>query len=184
MWQRYASFPIYIRVSPPFIYVGFPHLYMCISPYNMCFLCVLSWFEYVPFPHLNTYVHFTHLHMCIFPIYICAFSPSTYVHSPHLRYWVLPIYIYAFPSPEYAGFPRVYTCLPRFAICVLNIGVQHNKKCVFIVSIPIIVRVLNAHFVNVDKTHFVQTIVHVFLCNGGAISWQSRKQDLVASSTT
>ena len=25
---------------------------------------------------------------------------------------------------------------------------------------------------------------HVFLCNGGAISWQSRKQDLVALSTT
>ena len=25
---------------------------------------------------------------------------------------------------------------------------------------------------------------HVFLCNGGAISWQSRKQDLVATSTT
>ena len=25
---------------------------------------------------------------------------------------------------------------------------------------------------------------HVFLCNGGAISWQSRKQDLVAPSTT
>ena len=25
---------------------------------------------------------------------------------------------------------------------------------------------------------------HVFLCNGGAILWQSRKQDLVASSTT
>ena len=25
---------------------------------------------------------------------------------------------------------------------------------------------------------------HVFLCNGGVISWQSRKQDLVALSTT
>ena len=66
-----------------------------------------------------------------FPIYICAFSPSTYVHSPHLRYWVLPIYIYAFPSPKYAGFPRVYICLPLFAICVLNIGVQHNKEMCF-----------------------------------------------------
>ena len=81
------------------------------------------------------------------------------MHSLHLNMRVLPIYIYAFPSPKYAGFPRVDICLLLFAICVLYIGVQHNKKCVFIVSIPITVRVLNAHFVNVFFPHFVQTIV-------------------------